>query len=92
MASDGRMTDERGTGKDLKGSDCGLSRRWPGLCLQGLRKTTKVFRQDSRCPDRDSNRKPKDYKSVTLPLDQNIQYEQFIILIKNRIFKKASVL
>lgn len=28
----------------------------PAICVKGLRKTPKYLNQDSRCPDRDSNR------------------------------------
>jgi hypothetical protein len=40
---------------------CGWKRSWPnlryypGICLEGLRKTTKILSQDSRHPGRDLN-------------------------------------
>jgi hypothetical protein len=42
----------------------------PGISLEELRKTTNDLRQNSLCPDRDSNRAPPEYKSRALPLEQ----------------------
>jgi hypothetical protein len=41
----------RSNGKDLAGSGRGLILRYyPGICLEGLRRTTKDLNQDSRSP------------------------------------------
>jgi hypothetical protein len=40
-----------------------------GMCLEGLRKTTKTLNQYSRCPDRDSNPAPPENKSEVLQLE-----------------------
>jgi hypothetical protein len=42
---------------------------YPGTCIQRLRTTMKKS-QDSRCPGRDSNPSPSEYKSATLQLQQ----------------------
>lgn len=43
----------------------------PGIFLKEQRRTTKIPSKDSRCTDRDSNRRLPRYKSRSLPLDQN---------------------
>jgi hypothetical protein len=49
-----------------------LSRRYPGIYLEGLRKTRKNLSQD--CPNLDPNQTPPEYKSSTaLLLDQPAQ-------------------
>jgi hypothetical protein len=42
-------------------------------------KTTKIIIQDSRCPDRNSNRAFPDYKSRTSPLCQPARFSIFIL-------------
>jgi hypothetical protein len=45
------LSDWRRIGKDLKGSGSGLILRYyPGISMEGLRKTTKNLSQDSRSP------------------------------------------
>jgi hypothetical protein len=41
-------------------------RYYPGICLAGLRKITKITSQDSRFPSRDFNPGPAEYKSEAL--------------------------
>jgi hypothetical protein len=49
---------------------CGRKRSWPnlryypGICLEGLRKTTKNLSQDNRSPGRDLNPGPPEYEGV----------------------------
>jgi hypothetical protein len=45
------------------------SRYFPGICLDGLRNTTRLLSEYIRCPGQDSNRTPLEYKSDTLPRD-----------------------
>jgi hypothetical protein len=50
-------------GKDVEGSGHGLILRYyPGLCLEGLRKTTRNLRQDSWSPSRDLNPEPPEHE------------------------------
>jgi hypothetical protein len=54
------MTGELLIGKDVKGSGRGLILRYyPGICLEGLSKTTIFLSQDSRSPERDLNLEPR---------------------------------
>jgi hypothetical protein len=52
-----------------------LKRSWlnrghyPGICLAGLRKTTRHFSQDIQCPGQGSNRAYPEYKSRAYSLD-----------------------
>jgi hypothetical protein len=46
---------------------CHGMRNYPVIRLLGLRKATTNLREDSRCPDLDSNLVPKKYNSKTLP-------------------------
>jgi hypothetical protein len=52
---------------------CERKRSWPTskycthIGLQGSKKTKKNFNQDGRCPDRDLNRAPPEYKTEILP-------------------------
>jgi hypothetical protein len=49
-------------GKDLEGGDRGLILRYyPGICLQGLRETTKDLRQDKQYQGRNMNPGPPEY-------------------------------
>jgi hypothetical protein len=58
------MTEERQTGKDMEGSKCGLMLRYyPGICLEGLMKTTKTISQDNRYPGRDLNLGTPEYEA-----------------------------
>lgn len=41
----------------------------PGICMEGLRKTTDSHSQDSWCPDQDTNQAPSEYKSKALLLE-----------------------
>jgi hypothetical protein len=44
---------------ELKGGGSGLMcKNYPGICLEGLRKTKKTLSQDSRSPGRDLNPPP----------------------------------
>jgi hypothetical protein len=49
---------------------CGIKRSWPnlrrypGICVEGLRKTTTNLSQDSRSPGRDLNPGPPEYEGV----------------------------
>jgi hypothetical protein len=54
-------------GKDLVGSDRSLILRYyPGIRLEGLRKTTKILNQDSLSPGRDLNPGPPEYEAGVL--------------------------
>jgi hypothetical protein len=54
-------------GKDLEVSDLGLIvRLYPGIRLDGLRKTTKSRSQDKRSPGRDLNPRPPEYEAGVL--------------------------
>jgi hypothetical protein len=44
---------------------------YPGICLEGLRKTSKDIGQDSRCPGSDSNQASPEYMSEASPLEPN---------------------
>jgi hypothetical protein len=56
----------------MNGKGCGRKRSWPnlryypGICLEGLRKATKNFSQDSRSPGRDLNSGPPEYEAGML--------------------------
>jgi hypothetical protein len=60
----------------------GFGRKWlppnldtiPAFASRGMEHTKKNLGQDIRCPDRVSNRVPSEYKSGTLPLDQQVRY------------------
>jgi hypothetical protein len=53
--------------KDLEGSGRGLILRYcPWIRLEGLKKTTKPLRQDSRIPNRDLNLGPPEYEAGVL--------------------------
>lgn len=47
---------------------------------EGLRRTTKVFSLDIRCPGRDSNRAPPEYESRRLPLHQPARFKSFMAM------------
>jgi hypothetical protein len=54
--------------KDVKGSYSGLTLRYyPGTGLDGLRKTTKNFSQNSMCSGWDANQAPPAHNSEALP-------------------------
>jgi hypothetical protein len=50
---------------------------YPGIRMEGLNKTTQKFSEDSRCPGRDPNREPTDYKSGALRLCQHARCFHF---------------
>jgi hypothetical protein len=53
----------------------------PATCLDRLRKSHEKS-QDSRCPDRDSNRLPSEYKSIVLAtaiFPVTIEYTSYVI-------------
>jgi hypothetical protein len=49
-ASNGRMSSDWWTGKDLEGSDRWLIENYPGICVKGLRNTKECSILDSWCP------------------------------------------
>jgi hypothetical protein len=57
---------------------CERKRSWPnlrhcpGICLDGLRKTTKNLGQDSRSPGPDLNLGPPEYEAGVLTLDHDV--------------------
>jgi hypothetical protein len=51
----------KGCGSKLSWPDLRL---YPGICLEGPRKTTKNLSHDSRSPGRDLNRRPSEYEGV----------------------------
>jgi hypothetical protein len=59
---------------------CGTKQSWPnlryypGICLEGLRKTTKNLTQDNRSPGRDLNPGPPEYEAGVLPLNHEVRY------------------
>jgi hypothetical protein len=54
-------------GKDMEGSCCGLSLKYyTGIRLEGLRKATENFSQDSRFPHRYLKLEPPEYEAVVL--------------------------
>jgi hypothetical protein len=65
IASDDVITDEWLTGRDLEEMGLALSRWYPGICLQGLKKHVKTVSQESRYPDRGWNRVLAKLKSAT---------------------------
>jgi hypothetical protein len=53
-------------------------RYYPGICLEGLRRTTKPLIQDSRYPGRDMNPGPPEYEAAlftTRPNRSNSQHD-----------------
>jgi hypothetical protein len=50
------------------------TRYYPGTYLKGLRIFTKDVSQNSRCPDRDSNRVPSEH--CPLPVTMSTKYQQ----------------
>jgi hypothetical protein len=67
--SNGRVISEWWIGKYLEGSGRGLILRYyPGIRLEGLRKTTKSFGQDSRFPSRDLSPGPPEYEARVLTI------------------------
>jgi hypothetical protein len=42
---------------------------YPGVSLEGLRKSAEILSQDGLCPCRDSNRVPPEYKAEALLLE-----------------------
>jgi hypothetical protein len=63
-ASNKMVVSEWRIGKDLKGRGSGLILRYyPGIRLEGLRKTTKNLSKDSRSPGRDLNLGPPEYEA-----------------------------
>jgi hypothetical protein len=52
--------------------ECGRKQSWPnleyypGIYLEGLRKTTKNLSHDNRSPDRDLNLKSREYRAGVL--------------------------
>jgi hypothetical protein len=65
---------------------CGRKPSWPNLtyysrpCLEGLRKTTKNFRQDRRCPDQHSNPRHSEYEGgnhSTITCDERMDESRF---------------
>jgi hypothetical protein len=60
----------------MEGSGRGLIlRHYPGMCLDGLRKTKKNVGQDSRSPGRDLNPKLPNTKQEYSPLDHDVQFK-----------------
>jgi hypothetical protein len=58
---------ESRNGKDVVGSGRGLIiRYYPGVCLEGLKKTTKSLSQDSRSLGRDLKPGPPEYEAQML--------------------------
>lgn len=49
------------------------SNYYGGICLEDMRKNTKIIIQDSRCPSENSNRVHPKYKSRALPLYQLVR-------------------
>jgi hypothetical protein len=75
-------------GKDSEGSIMTEWRYCHGICLKGLRKTTKnlsAYTRHTRYPDRDSNQALSQYESRSLPLCQLFQSENIWIVWKNVI-------
>jgi hypothetical protein len=55
--------DEWRIGKNVEGSGRGpVLRYYPGICLEGLRKTTKNLSQNNQFPGRDFNPGPPEYE------------------------------
>jgi hypothetical protein len=50
------------------------SRYYPGICLEGLRKTAKTLSQDSWWCGWFFKQASPEYKSTAVPLDQPVQY------------------
>jgi len=53
------------------------------LLMEGLRKTTKHLRQDSRSPSCNSNQVPLKYKFRELPLHETAQWNSIIYFTKS---------
>jgi hypothetical protein len=70
------------------------TRYCPGIYLKGLRRFTKDVSQDSRCPDRDSNRVPSAH--CPLPVTMSTKYQQKLgesfISEKSEINKKRRIM
>jgi hypothetical protein len=48
--------------------------KYPGICVEGLRKATKVLIQDSRSPCRDLNPGPPEYEAGVLITRQRLPF------------------
>jgi hypothetical protein len=46
---------------------------YPGICVQGLSKTTKTLSLGNRCLGRDSNKAPSEYKLTASPLPEPVR-------------------
>jgi hypothetical protein len=76
-ASNKRVITDGRNGKDLEESSHGLILwYYQGICLEGLRKITKILSQDSWSPGQDSKTGPPYYEGV-LTINHNIQYYCF---------------
>jgi hypothetical protein len=71
LTSDNKMIDDWWIEKDLEGSGCGIMRYYPGIFLEGLRKTTKR-QQDSQWCGWCLNWAPPKYSPRALPLSQPV--------------------
>jgi hypothetical protein len=87
---------------------CWRKRSWPSLmcclsvCLEGLRKTTRTFRQDSRSPGRDLNPGPPEYKGgmlTNLPWrsvslinihNKTIDYVRILVVMNQKVWSLAT--
>jgi hypothetical protein len=55
-------------------------RYYPGICLDGLRKTTESLIQDSRSPDRDLNPGPPEYEAGALTTRPS-EFRMFVMFV-----------
>jgi hypothetical protein len=62
-------------------AECNL-RHYPRFCLGGLKKTMECLHQDTRCLDRDSNRRPLEDKSEALLFRHLVPFT--VLTAKNR--------
>jgi hypothetical protein len=63
-ASHGTMTNDDELERIWKEAVVAYSKYYPGICLQGLGKTTRNLGLDSTCLLQDSNRVPPEYKVI----------------------------
>jgi hypothetical protein len=81
----GRITDECSIGEDLEETIVALSRYYPEICVQELRKTAKDLSQDSRYLVREYNRASPEHKPTVLQLQQPAQYFTYVNLdVRNK--------
>jgi hypothetical protein len=68
--------------KDMEG--CGRKRSWPnersypGICLEELRKTTKILSQNSRSPGRDLNSELSEYEQGVIAVRQECSVVSYL--------------